>query len=137
MDEITVRDLMQHHYVSLTPDMPVSVAAKLLTDAHQIGAPVLDANRKLIGWVSQQDFIKVLVDATYYCSERSQVEEVMKTEVLHVSASTSVIDLAQLMTLHKPKMYPVCDDGQLVGMITRSEVVNSLLNSLQHCRPVA
>lgn len=45
---------------------------------------------------------------------------------LTVAPNDSIIELAKEMILHKPKVYPVVDEGKLVGVISRSDVLRAL-----------
>jgi predicted transcriptional regulator len=53
----------------------------------------------------------------------------MKHEVLFAEPNMAVIDLAQMMCGNKPKKYPVCEDGKLVGVINRTHVLAALLKA--------
>jgi CBS domain-containing protein len=58
----------------------------------------------------------------------------MHQDVLSVSPEMSIIELADMMKVGKPKVYPVVDDkGKLVGIITRSDVLRALGVTLNEC----
>lgn len=57
----------------------------------------------------------------------------MHKEVLSVAPETSIIELAAMMKVGKPKMYPVVSDGKLVGVITRRDVLRALSKTLTNC----
>ena len=51
-----------------------------------------------------------------------------------LAAEDNLVDVANLMIMQKPKIYPVVDDsGNLVGLLTRGHVLNALKDSRQHC----
>ncbi|MBU1833914.1 MAG: CBS domain-containing protein, partial [Gammaproteobacteria bacterium] len=60
-------------------------------------------------------------------------DEVMSRDVLAVEADSSIIDLAQKMGKNKPKSYPVTEDGKLIGLVTRSAILESLWENRTTC----
>lgn len=57
----------------------------------------------------------------------------MYREVLSVSPDLSIIELADLMKVGKPKAYPVIDNDRLVGIITRTDVLRAIGKNLDDC----
>jgi CBS domain-containing protein len=57
----------------------------------------------------------------------------MYREVLSVAPHTSIIELADMMKVGKPKMYPVIDNGRLVGVITRRDVLRAIGKTIEEC----
>jgi CBS domain-containing protein len=53
--------------------------------------------------------------------------------VLAVEAEQNIVDLAQNMGKNKPKLYPVIEDGKLLGLITRSAILSALWENRAHC----
>ncbi|OTW27676.1 hypothetical protein BA746_28510, partial [Vibrio parahaemolyticus] len=91
-------------------------------------------NEKVVGFLSEQDLLDKLVKASYHCQDTHTVQECMHEDVLSVSPEMSVIELADMMKVGKPKMYPVVDDrGKLVGIITRRDVLRAIGMTLNEC----
>lgn len=127
MESLQIKDHMTSRPVALPATMTVAEAVELLLEKKQTGGPVLDDNKKVVGFLSEQDCIRQMIESSYYRERVCKVFEIMKTEVLTVKPYDSVLDLAQLMTKQKPKIYPVVDDdGCLVGAIDRSSVLKAL-----------
>ncbi|MGB2065566.1 MAG: CBS domain-containing protein, partial [Marinomonas gallaica] len=61
---------------------------------------------------------------------------VMHEQVLSVSPSMQVMQVAKLMMEDKPKIFPVVEDGRLIGVITRRIVTQTLLKAQKTCIPV-
>ena len=134
MKSLKVSDYMQLHPVTLTIDMPVAAAVDKLLKAAHIGAPVVNDNDTVIGWVSEQDCLASLLESSYYCEQVALVNDVMQANVLTAKPSDSIIELAQQMLTAKPKVYPVIDDdGVLVGIISRRNVLNAIDQQQQSC----
>lgn len=127
MDLLKVADYMNRHPVTFDADMPVEMAVERLIQGKQTGGPVIDGQRKIIGFLSEQDCLARMLMSTYHDQQASRVADVMQTEVLTVKDYDGIIDLAQTMLKAKPKLYPVVDDnGYLLGIITRTEVLAAI-----------
>jgi predicted transcriptional regulator len=104
-----------------------------LLEHKQLGAPVVDQQKNLIGWISQQDCLKSLLEAMYHCETVSLVEDIMRDDVLSVDPETSILELAQSMLEQKPKMYPVIEQNKLLGIITREQILGGIDKHLNSC----
>ena len=138
MDLLKVADYMHRHPVTFTVDMPVELAVDRLIKGRQTGGPVVDSNNKIVGFVSEQDCLARMLMSTYHDQQAARVAEAMSVEVLTVKPYYGIIDLAQMMLKTKPKVYPVVDDdGYLLGIITRTDVLAAIDKELHsHYRRV-
>jgi len=139
MNLLKVADQMNTHPVTFTAEMTLEAAVELLTDAGQLGGPVIDKNKKVVGFLSEQDCLQRMLLSSYHDQVSAHVRDVMRTEVLTVKPYTGIIDLAQQMLGAKPKIYPVIDDnGVLVGVISRTDVLRAIDQELHsHYRAVS
>ncbi|WP_333607310.1 CBS domain-containing protein [Arsukibacterium sp.] len=127
MDLLKVADYMNRHPVTFSVEMPVEMAVDRLIKGHQTGGPVVDADKKIIGFLSEQDCLARMLMSTYHDQQSARVGDLMQTVVLTVKPYDGIIDLAQTMLHAKPKLYPVVDDdGYLQGIITRSDVLGAI-----------
>jgi CBS domain-containing protein len=127
---IRVREAMSHDNVRLLASSSVEEAATTLLKHKLPGAPVVDERGTLVGFVSEHDLLKQLLDSSYYSSSKSTVQEVMRTAVLSVAPDDSIIELAQTMSQpDKPKVYPVVENGKLVGSVTRGLLLKALITN--------
>lgn len=118
---------MNRHPVKFNAEMPVAEAVELLLQSKQNGGPVLDENRKVVGFLSQQDCIEQMIESSYYREQVARVKSIMHKEVLTAKPYDSVLELAQQMLKQRPKIYPVLDDdGILLGTITRTDVLRAI-----------
>ena len=127
MESLKVGDYMNSRPVTFTSNMPVAEAVERLLDAKQTGGPVINDENKVIGFLSEQDCLVQMIESSYYLEQVAHVKDIMKTGVLAIKPYLSVIELAQQMTLEKPKVYPVVDDdGYLLGTINRAALLHAL-----------
>ncbi|MBY6017046.1 CBS domain-containing protein [Ferrimonas balearica] len=133
MESVKVIDYMERHPVKLTPDTPLSSAVEMLLSKGQAGAPVVDAESHLLGFISEQDCLAKLLESSYHCDLTAKVEDVMRTDVLSTTPDDSVLSLAEMMLGQKPKIYPVVESGRVIGIIDRSRVLQAIGTHLKVC----
>lgn len=125
----TVADCMVPARLTLTPETTIRKAVEEMLRTQLISAPVVDEEGRVIGYLSEQDCLRHMISGTYYNEESGFVSDVMQHDVLFAEASMDILDLAHLMCGAKPKKYPVCKDGKLVGVINRSHIMKALIDS--------
>ena len=133
MESLKVKDYMTLQAVTFKPEMSLSAALDKVMGSDYLGGPVLNENKEVIGFLSGQDLLDKLIKVSYFCQDTHIVGDCMSTEVLSVSSEMSIIELADMMQVGKPKVYPVVDDGKLVGIITRKEVLQAIAKNIDAC----
>ena len=127
MESIKVTDYMNKRPVTFRADMTIAEAVERFLHSHQIGGPVIDERRRVVGFLSEQDCLVKMLEATYLGESHLTVNDLMHGEPLTVGEDHSVLELAQNMNNHKPKIYPVvASDGILLGVINRSDVLKAI-----------
>ncbi|WP_372860911.1 CBS domain-containing protein [Spongiibacter sp.] len=132
-NSIRVCDVMTRPSPFVRQHAPLGEVVETLLSNNVMGLPVLDDHDRVVGFVSEQDCIHSMLVSSYHCEGAPNVDDVMHNEVLSVEPEQSIVDLAQIMGKNKPKLYPVIDDGRLVGLITRSAILSALWESRTHC----
>lgn len=133
MKTMLVKDFMTLQAITFSKEMPLSAALHKVINSDLFGGPVIDEQKKVIGFLSEQDLLDNLVKASYFCQDSHTVEDCMHREVLSVAPDLPIIELAQMIRAGKPKMYPVIDNGRLVGVISRHQVLKAVSLSLDDC----
>ncbi len=133
MDSINVQEHMDRQPVLLTPTMSLATAVEKLLDNKKLGAPVVEADGSLVGFLSQQDCLAAMLKSSYHCDLTAIVKDCMRTDVLSVTPSSSVLQLAEQMLGPKPKVYPVVEEGKVVGTINRTNVLQAINTYMQQC----
>lgn len=129
-----VRDVMGKHPLALRAETDLTAAVDLLLKLKMSGLPVVDANERVVGFVSEQDCLRSLLVSSYHCEGSPSVDDVMHREVLSVRPDDALMDVAEMMVKQKPKIYPVVDEtGRLVGLLGRSQVLGALKEMRQAC----
>lgn len=133
MDSINIRDYMDRQPVLLHPEMSLATAVDELLAHNKIGAAVVDNRGALVGFLSQQDCLAVMLKSSYHCDMTAVVEDCMRTEVLFVGPDDSIVQLAEQMLGAKPKIYPVVENGKVIGTINRTHVLKAMATYMQQC----
>jgi len=108
-------------------------AVELMLSESLIGLCVIDDSNNLIGYVSEQDCVQEMLNDAFYCEEPAAVNVVMSTDVITVSPDNTIVELAQMIINNTPKNYPVISNKKLVGLISRTEVLQSLVDNDDDC----
>jgi len=134
------RDIMSHPVHTVRTDDSIEHAAALLTQKKITAVPVLDDAGKLVGMVSEGDLLRDRVPADVAShpwrgadedigSRPKSVAEVMSSQVLTSIPAEDVADVAQTMLNYSVRSMPVLDDGRLVGIISRRDIVRSVIHT--------
>lgn len=126
LSSVTVKDYMAANLVTFGPDMDVLDAIHLLIERGISGAPVVDKLGNVVGILSERDCLRVALQASYYAEKGGKVAEFMSREVKTVDANASLVDVAKLFLSAPFKRYPVMQEGELVGQISRSDILKAL-----------
>jgi len=132
-----VRELMTPDPVVVTPETSIKEALSRLADMGITSMPVVDKHHKLRGIVSEADLIREVVPRDPRAQERPieieplypphAVEDVYTRSAVSVHADDDVAIAVETMTALSAKSLPVLDDhGRLIGIVSRSDVVQAL-----------
>ncbi len=125
-----VRERMSKNPYTITADMSVAEALRRMHEVHVRRFPVLDKSGKLVGIVAEKDLLyaspspatSLSIYEIHYLLSKLTVAQVMKKEVVTVTEDTPVEDAARIMTDRKIGSLPVVRDGQLVGIVTETDL---------------
>jgi len=151
------QDVMTRDVISIDPDATVLQAARTMLQHHISGLPVIDKEGNLVGVVSEADFLRrretrterkrgrwleFLIGpgrmaAEYSHTHGSKVSEVMTTEIVSVNQDDALEDIVEAMERHRIKRVPVLCGGQVVGIITRSNLVHAMVSLARNAEPTA
>jgi CBS domain-containing protein len=138
--------IMTRQVVTIATDAAIADAANIMLEKHISGLPVVDAGGKLVGIISQGDFIrraeigtqrkrgrwlKFLVGpgrtASAFVRERGRrVGEIMTPEPCTVTEDATLEDIVELMERNNVKRLPVVRGDQLIGIVTRSNLLQAV-----------
>ena len=114
------RDIMTRTVCTTHPDARAQEAAQLLSSKRISGLPVVDGHGNIIGIVTEADIIGK-VNREGLC-----VADIMSPEIVAVDEETPVGEIAMLLTQRKIKRVPVMQNGKLVGIVCRADIVQAV-----------
>lgn len=134
-----VRELMTKDVVSVQPETTLRAAAALLVEHRVSGLPVI-VGTEVVGVLSEADIVAKASGGTDYdgllsllfdpsVSEQKMsartVGEAMSAPALTIAATRPVHEAARRMTTEGVSRLPVIEDGELVGILTRADIVRA------------
>ena len=138
-----VGDVMSLGAATVRPEASLAEAARTMIEHRISGLPVVDGEGKLVGVVTEGDFlrqenggrprwIESLLNAAGGESaardlEARRVEELMSREVSTVGAEAPIGQAVELMERRKIKRLPVVADGKVIGILSRANLLLALL----------
>ena len=118
---------MAKSFVKVKPDTNVYEAMDLILQAHATGAAVVDDEDGLIGILSEKDCLKLATEDAYESIPHGgPVKNYMAINVLTVGPDAGLNKVAELFVNTPFKKIPVLENGKLVGMIRRHDVLKTL-----------
>jgi len=144
---MNVGDIMVKDVVTVGPDAPVREVAMLMLERRISGVPVVDADRRVLGIVSEGDLIRrpeIETDhaptgwLSIFLSEEERARdfvkshgrkarEVMTKPAICVAPDTPLAEIVRLMERHGIKRLAVVENGKLAGLVTRADLLRAMV----------
>ncbi len=147
---IQAKDIMRTDVVTVTPEMTIEELGRLFIDKGISGAPVVDAEKRLVGIVTENDLIRQnkrfhiptlirifdamipletssAVEKEIRTMSASRVSEICSKRVITVETGTSLQDIATIMAEKNVHLLPVMSQGRIVGIIGKMDVIRGSL----------
>jgi len=141
------RDVMTSSPITVAPDTPVTEVATLLLEKRISAVPVVEADGRIVGIVSEGDLLRradtqteqrrsswleLLLDrnvtsADFVKTHGTRARDVMTPDVVAVTSDTPLAEIASLLERRRIKRVPVVDNGRLVGIVSRANLLQGLV----------
>jgi CBS domain-containing protein len=115
---------------TLAPETPILDAVSFLLDHHVTGAPIVDANGKLVGMLSERDCLKLLAKGLDPDLAHRPVSEFMISEVISIPPDMDIYWVAGIFLGSTVRRLPVVENGKLVGAITRFDILRVIQSNV-------
>ena len=146
---MTVREAMTTSVVAVRPATPLKDVARLLVEHRISGLPVVDDDGAVLGVVSEADFLmkeqgaeavphrplaRIFGESQASRSQQAKVDaltagEAMTAPALTIEPGRRIIEAAAIMTTRRLNRLPVVENGRLVGIVTRADLVRAYVSS--------
>lgn len=125
MIDLFVEEVMTQSVQTITPDTTACEVATLFVEADVSSAVVVSPDsRGLIGIVTESDLIRQVAAGEDIASVH--VESFLSTPLVTIDSTEEIHDAATLMKEHSIRQLPVTDDGNLVGILTTTDLAHYL-----------
>jgi CBS domain-containing protein len=121
----TVREFMTTKLRTLSPTTEILEAVDLLLKYEISGAPVVE-DGKVVGLLSEKDCLQVLTHGVDNDKPKGIVSEFMTGEVESISPGMDIYYVAGLFLKNHFRRFPVVEDGVLVGVLSRRDVLRAV-----------
>ena len=146
-----VRDFMNPHPITVSPDTGVGDVAQLIGRTERAGVPVVEEDNRLVGIITEDDLVLsddegdlhiphyielfggvVFLEPLRRFEDRlkkafgSSARDLMTSEVVTVTPETDVHEAGRLVSSTGHNQLPVVEDGRLVGLVTRADVLRAV-----------
>src|SRR4051812_1656351 len=142
---VRVRDVMTREVVTVGPATTAKYAAEMMADRGFAALPVLDEDDQLVGIVAEADLLRDRLPHDPRLHARRDQESpqpapsllvrgVMTPHVRTVEATADVADVARLFVDDGLRSVPVLEHGRLVGMVSRRDLLRTLVRPDEQIR---
>ena len=111
------KHIMTTDVITVSPNTTIRNLAMTLIKNQISGAPVSGKNGKIVGVVSEADIV---------AKKGKDVKAIMSKKIISVSEETPVEEIARLMTTHRIKRLPVMRKDEVVGIVSRADIVSAI-----------
>ena len=151
---IKAKDIMTKDVITVQPETEVVQAAKLLLEHHINGLPVVDKEGRMKGIICQSDLVVqqrkiplpsffIMLDSFIPLTSSKTikkelqkmsaitVKDAMTPDPITVGPETGLEDIATMMVKHKIHTLPVLDQGRIVGIIGKEDILRTLMSDMK------
>lgn len=139
-EQLAVRDVMSDQPRTVSPETPLTDAARTLARTGLGALPVVDESQRVIGMVTEREVIRHLLKVQAFTGPDARaaaptgvaakaVRDAMTRQVLCVAPEQPIAEVASLMSNKDVERVPVVRDGRLVGFLTRGDIVRKLIGN--------
>lgn len=125
---IPVKEVMTTEVISFREDTPVSEIAELLAASHITGGPVVTGDGYVVGIVSEVDV---------FSKRGALARDIMSPQVISITEDTGIDEAARLLAGERIRRLPVLKNGRLIGLISRSDVLEFFATRVWTCTACA
>ncbi|MBA7665968.1 A-adding tRNA nucleotidyltransferase [subsurface metagenome] len=122
---LKAKDIMTENVVSVKKDTPIYKALELLVKYNITGIPVVREDMILVGVLSEKDVLRLFY--AHEDEEEGTVNDFMTQPAVHFDKDESLLDICDCLTNNYFRRVPVTSEGKLVGIISRKDVINYIL----------
>ena len=120
-------EVMTTDVITISPDATCEEAMRILLQRNISGAPVVDETGQLVGVISEYRLLEVIYNPLV---KSDLVKDLMSKDVLAVDHDDTLFHVAGLFIQHRIRRVPVLQEGRLVGVISRPDLIRHAVADL-------
>jgi CBS domain-containing protein len=117
---VSVQDAMEKRVLTATSNTTVAKAAKMMAD-RGVGSIIIVRGKKPIGILTERDLLMKVLSVDLVPS-KVRVGKIMSAPIISISPNADITEAARVMAKNNIRRLPVVDQGELVGIITASDI---------------
>ncbi|WP_127716900.1 CBS domain-containing protein [Halobacteriovorax sp. HLS] len=147
-----VKEIMTKNVIAAYPWSTVKEAAKIMLDNNIGGLPIIDEEQNIVGILTESDFIgrkvnvphamvsltkllgqthyKADIESIFNKAKNFKVENVMNKKIFSLPPTASLSDANESMVRNKVSRLPIINNGKLVGIITKRDILRNFSGAL-------
>ena len=120
---------MAKDLITFKPEDEIGTVISKFNEYQISGAPVLNERKELVGIISEQDCLRVVLDSVYHNQPLSKhlVKDYMQKNIISVPYDADVVDVANMFLKHRFRRFPVVKDGVLKGQVSKRDILRAAL----------
>ena len=125
--DTVIEHIMRTEFPRFLPSMPIREAVAVFARQHISAAPVVDEAGSLAGILTEKDCFRPMLNASYYQQWDGRVADFMTRDVRSLSVDLDLVSAAEEFLSRSHRVYPAMRDGDLVGLLHRSDLFAAIL----------
>ena len=122
----TIKSLLARDLITFRPETAIVDTVSTMIENNISGAPVIDQTGALVGVITAKDCFRAALDASYYQGWSGIVADFMTRDVQSLDAGLDLVSAAQRFLDSPFRRFPVTEDGRLIGIIMRLDLLRAL-----------
>ena len=118
------KTIMKTGLITVNRQASIYDAIRLLVEKNITGLPVLNDDGTVAGIISEKDMLRLLYNIE---DKPGKFEEFMTEDIVSFKADDSLIDIAESFIKSNFRRVPIVEDGKLVGIISRKDIIEYIL----------
>ena len=124
-----IKDFMATELILLRPELEIIHAMKILLDNRISGAPVVDAEDRIVGVLSKKDCLRAALNASYHQECDDPVSRYMSKNIETLDPELDILEATVKFLASDFRRFPVVQNDRLIGQISRADLLKALIDN--------
>ena len=129
---ILAKDIMAREILAIKRNAGIKDVMRLLVEHKVTGLPVVDEERYLLGVVTEKDVLRMLCNPN---TKPRIAEHMMTTDIVHFDENDELMEVYDCLVENNFRRVPILSEGKLAGIISRSDIIQFLVEKTAQARP--